>query len=83
MSTNNVLVTTHIILFLSHKGHVYAYYPHFIDWETEARRAQIFKATQVLYGPAGFKTQVQADSKVYALGVVGRSWILGMLESEK
>lgn len=40
------------------------YHPHFIDWETEAQRAQIFKVTQVVDGPAGLKTQLQADSQV-------------------
>lgn len=54
-----------------------------MDWETEAQRAQIFRAIQVVYGPTGFKTQVQADSGVSALGGVGRSWTLGMSENEK
>lgn len=54
-----------------------------MDWKTEAQRAQIFRAIQVVYGPARFKTQVQADSGVSALGGMGRSWTLGMSENEK
>lgn len=37
----------------------------------------------MVYGPAGLKTQLQADSIVHALRVVGRTRTLGISENEK